>query len=751
MPFIDYKEEAQQLLESHRKSVDAADAAAAGGSKRHNRKHSKDAGYTYKEVNSVLHQAIDDEKPAELIRALLSLGADVNNTRRVSSNLWKKVTRKDQEAERSDILQRAAKRSAAPVVGALAEFADQENLDDALHYAILRGDLAVVRVLLANGADPEPLHDDFEQAVLRGDKDLVSVMLSSAKLPCLSCRSSGLAVAVRKGDADILKALVGRSANVNFNRGAALLLAIKAERTDFVSVLVSGPVKASPETLDFAVGTAWTALARKDSNQGGRIIDTLLAAGATGAATEKMLTDGLVEVVRQQQTGLLDILLKHTSPVDPHHTQALVAAIEAYQDDVLERLLRFRPSEAALSTALKHAMAVKDSPTRLAFVQIVLAAGARGRAVAEALVNATRIQAKAQSTKDAADETELLDLLLVQGKADINHNNGEALSVAIRSSLDKLAWKMFESQPSQATLEAALCVAIQLEDKAQKLLFADMLLASGLQGAVVDQCLVDVVRKGFEATELIESLLTRASVNFNEGEALRHAIQNQDEAAFRLILAERPDELAISSALKAALALPKVERRTFYIELLPQLREGHLDRALHHLVDEPTPDLVLLGVTLEAGPTLESASSAFASAVHAGHIDDYLLHIIEVFATEKLEAIVCYNSPEGAGPVQLVLGRYPNSVALVKQLYDIGCDFERCSTQEVFQHDRRHDHGDNDEKFGEERVSVLLWAILRPAPFITGAVIREIIDIGGKFERVVSNTVKPYSLGTTPC
>src|SRR3569833_3852377 len=196
---------------------------------------------------------------------------------------------------------------------------------------------------------------------------------------------------------------------------------------------------------------------------------------------------------------------------------------------------------------------------------------------------------------------------------------------------------MFESQPSQTTLEAALCVAIQQEDKAQKLHYADMLLASGLQGAVVDQCLVAAARPGFEATELIESLLTRASVNFNEGEALRHAIQNQEEAAFRLILADRPDELAISSALKAALALPKVERRTFYIELLPQLREGHLDRALHHLVDGPTPDLVLLGETLEAGPPLERASRAIASAVHAGHIDDYLLLIIEVFATEKLE------------------------------------------------------------------------------------------------------------------
>ncbi len=726
----DYAEEAKSLLTNYRRTVERTDSFSKPV-RRPSRKHSRDDSFSYKEVNQVLDQAIDHGQPAALVGAILDLGADVNHVQRRSSNLWKKVTRQAHGPERSEVLQKAARKSPADVVQVLAEQADQENLDAALHNAIVRGDLAVVRVLLRGGADPAELHDDFEQAVSRRDKDLVSVLLSAAKLPCQRCRSSGLGVAVQNDDANVLKLLIGRSADVNYNQGEALALAVKAEKLDFIDLLLAGPIAASPETLDFAVGAAVTGTSRRDSKAARNMVETCLRAGSSGPATERLLTEGLVEAARRQ-SGLLDVLLRFTTPTDPYHTRAIVQAIEAGQKGVLEKMFHYKLSDVALSSALSHAMSVKDSSARLDFVRLVIAAGARGRPVAEALVHATRILKKTSPDPDSKGDTpesRLVDLLLDQGKADVGYNRGEALQVAVRGALVHVVKSFVDRHPSQEALEAALPFAMGLEEPSQMHAVIAVLLRGGLGGKAADQCLVDAVRGGPATKHLVKLLLTKASVNYSAGEALKCAIRKQDLGSFQLILAQHPDDDTLSAALQATFTLSRADREAYFKELLPNLQDDHLGEALHELVREPVPDLDLLQATLGAEPTVPTTSAAFVSAATADHHEARLLQILEVFALKNAQAILSYESTERWGAAHLLLTRYPSSVALVRYLSEIGFDFERTTSCEVF---GRDGGGFEDQSFGIEDVSVLLWAMLQTTCRIDSAVIGEIINCDGK-------------------
>jgi len=169
----DYAEEALSLLHSQRQPL--VDAGSSSASKR---------PFTYDEVNHVLAHALDQEPPSlGLVHALLAMGADVNYARRGASSVWKKMVGKQQKAKRASFLQRAAARAAPDVVAALAAHADQRTLDGAMACARLRGDAAVVRVLLDYGADPEALapglrrrvdpEDNYGDAATPWDEDRV--------------------------------------------------------------------------------------------------------------------------------------------------------------------------------------------------------------------------------------------------------------------------------------------------------------------------------------------------------------------------------------------------------------------------------------------------------------------------------------------------------------------------------------------------------------------------------------------------
>ncbi|KAK3984415.1 hypothetical protein QBC44DRAFT_337035 [Cladorrhinum sp. PSN332] len=100
---------------------------------------------------------------------------------------------------------------------------------------------------------------------------------------------------------------------------------------------------------------------------------------------------------------------------------------------------------------------------------------------------------------------------------------------------------------------------------------------------------------------LIQLLLTRASVNYNNGEVFVYAVRNFRPETFHLLLNQGISYKALFTALLEALEAPRSNRRVILGELFGRFQLDHLNTALKHVVLEPKPDLALLKTILESG------------------------------------------------------------------------------------------------------------------------------------------------------
>ncbi|KAI6354397.1 hypothetical protein MCOR25_008623 [Pyricularia grisea] len=614
-----YKEKATQLLLEHREAHTNPDFSPLACSCQCT-KFPKDGTFTYREINHVMARIVDENGSVDLVNALIRMGADVNVTRRSSTSLWKKVARRHQTPERSDLLQVATVRCRPELVEVLAAQADQANLDNALRYAILRRDLHVLQVLLDAGADPAELHDDFEKAVMLGETEPIALLLAGPKKPCIDCISGALTVAIKDGASKILELCMAAGADPNHLGGQALVAAVEAKRSDYLEILLSSRRGrlAMMNSLDAAVGVAHQHLSRQDDETFRELLEMCLLSGAAGERTERLFTSGLVNCVKKKNQQLLDLILQYTQPIDPYHTLAVLEAIKSYQTVILAQLLRMKPSDDCLVAAMSQGMRVADSEVMFEIIALLLSLGARGPAVSAAFVTCVGLLG------DNFDllHVELGRLLLEQGDADVNYDDGAALRIAISAGLMGIICDIMDKRPNQATLGAALPVAMAMEPS-KKLDVVEMLLKAGASGLVVDCALVDAVNSAPKDTPLVKLLLTRASVNHQGGEALVGAIHNQDFDIIALILAQRPDREAMTAAAKASFLLPKNERRETIRVLIPRFHSEHLNFCLKQAILSTKKDTDLVELLLvsgadprcDGGACLKIAASSFDVAL----------------------------------------------------------------------------------------------------------------------------------------
>ncbi|KAK3328164.1 hypothetical protein B0T19DRAFT_461567 [Cercophora scortea] len=594
---------AKQLLQAHRAVQDGEQPFG-----RLRSPFSSNDAFTYQEVNRVLGEVVDSDGPVGVINALLALGADVNFHMRQKRS---KITRKQQDGQRSDLLLRATLRCQAETVNAIAAHADQENLDRALHHAIVRGDLDVVRALLNHGASPVHLHDDFQDAIFQDQVGLVGLLLSGHRLPCLACRSTGLRIAVKNRSLAIASLLLRYWADVNYDNAVALLRAVEISRPDLVSVLISGPVRPSPRSLDAAVGKAHDLMGKNDTQAERQIIETCLSAGAAGPSTTRLMTEGLIVAVQRGHTELLNAILRLRKPQGQYEAFALLEAIRAGQVTTLIKLLEFSPSPASLTVAASQAMKINDAQARYATAKLLIQAGATGACTADALVKTVQRltslstpseKAPAVAVSDKAVDEQLLRLLLDEGKADVDFGDGEALQSAVQWSYMPIAEAIVARRPSAESLGAALPWAMNISDQQQRQEMVTLLLRHEISPESAGKALVEAFKAETPDLPLIETLLTRASVNWSNGEVFINAIRNFHPDVFRMLLSQGISYKALFTATHEALRCPeRSHRRAILGSLLGRLQLDHLNTALKHIILERETDISLASVLLDAG------------------------------------------------------------------------------------------------------------------------------------------------------
>lgn len=435
--------------------------------------------FTSRELNRALAEVVESDGSVGLVKALLALGADVNFVRRRRPHGWSKISSRKQPGERSNVLLQATLRCRPETVQVLAAHADQENLDSVLRHAIARGNLAIIATLIEHGASPVQLHDDFQEVVYHNRVDIVRVLLSGHRLPCLACRSTALRIAVENRCLEIIRLLLQHWADVNYGDAIALTRAVEISRPDFVAALISGPVRPTPRSLDAAIGRLGPLAGEKHSHLNRKILELCLSAGANGPETTRLVTDGLLQLVRRRELSILGMILRYKRPPGQHEPAILVEAIRTEDFDTLVTLLKFKPQPASLAIALSQAVSIGSPKLRHEVCRVLIEAGARGPCAGEALLKIVRClvaDLKGGDKMTIERDMRLFYLLLHEGNADVNFAKGEALQVAVRSSCLKIVEDIVAKEPSPDTLGAALSWAMDVPDGQKKQSLVELLL-----------------------------------------------------------------------------------------------------------------------------------------------------------------------------------------------------------------------------------------------------------------------------------
>ncbi|KAK4164315.1 hypothetical protein QBC43DRAFT_49554 [Cladorrhinum sp. PSN259] len=599
--------------------------------------------YTYKEINKVLSEVIESDGSVGVVRALLDLGADVNFVRRRNSTTWSKIAQRQQPGERSNLLLRATVRCRPETVHLLAARADQHNLDSVLHHAIVRGDMAVLRTLLEHGASPVLLHDDFQNAVFHNKVELIQALLSGHHLPCLACRSAGLRLAVHNRSMEVIHLLLSHWADVNYQNASALLEAVEIRRPDFVAALISGSVSASPRSLDAAIGKLQGSIEEEGHILGREMLELCLAAGARGPETIRLTSSGFVEMITRRQIHLLDTVLRHRRVSEDYDGVALAEAIRTEQLDIIIKLLAFEPSARSLTMAMSQALVMSNTELQYEVAQALIEAGAQGSCTEDALVKIVHcVVSDSQRGDDSAlaRDMRIFRLLLVDGKAEINYRKGEALQIAVRASCKEVAEEIVSRVPSPESLGAALPWAMEISNTDEKQIMVQIVLRHQISDKAVGKALVDAFRSEPENTRLIQLLLTRASVNYNNGEVFVYAVRSFRPETFHLLLNQGISYKALFTALLESLEAPRPNRRVILRELFGRFQLDHLNTALKHVVLEAKPDLALIKTILESGA--EAAHEDGVCIKNAAcNLDRDLLSLLAQYTGKNKELFTC--------------------------------------------------------------------------------------------------------------
>ncbi|KAH0375767.1 hypothetical protein KCU92_g10045, partial [Aureobasidium melanogenum] len=464
------------------------------------------AEFSDKELNRALVAVVNENGPLGVVDCLLSMGASVDVTRRASTNMWKKVTKKDQTDRRSDVLQTACGHENLELIELLAAWADQSTLDDSLSVAIVRNAPKKIEILLRSGADPKDVHDDFLNAVRMDQVATVVTVLSGTKNPCGRCKAMALIEAVRMGSTGLIKNLIASGADASFEEARALSLAISRFDLGATVTVISGLVPPTANQLDRAAAQAYNLASSCEPNLRLNLIEACLCAGAEGAMTERSLQDA----VDSLNDEIVRLFLRYNVSVDANGGEALNLAVQKESDDIFDILLAQSISSNTWSNALISTPFAKE----------------RGQKFA-------------------------LDLL--RKGASVDHRDGEPLVAAIDANhLDIL--RMFLAQsPAETSLSAALLTCVDLFGDL-RLQTLSILLPRGLCQQALDDGLITLVMDHEPDHNAIRQLLHfKASPAASNGFSLLYAVRRRDLSLVQLLGSSMSDGAEVFSSTATGL------------------------------------------------------------------------------------------------------------------------------------------------------------------------------------------------------
>ncbi|KAF4899235.1 2-5A-dependent ribonuclease [Colletotrichum fructicola] len=475
-------------------------------------------------------------------------------------------------------------------------------------------------LLLRRGASGTALDDMLIEAAEAGDVDSVKLLLT----PVFPGGRPVSEHDVKKGPRSMVYER-HQVASVDHKGGLALQIAVM--RSDVAMTREMLNSQPSSETLAQIFPLTKT-LSRQNRY---RMVECFLTTGLTGPIVHEALQEAIDEDPKFKDEDLIGLFLKYNTDINENDGSALVAAVMQKDLRLLNALLKKNVTPQTAAGILPRIIATPDPQTRLDMATLLLTnvPTLEPGKVSQAMLNVLNYRPA---------DLKLLQVLLLQGRADINVDSGIAMASAIHSHdppvLDML---LKHGKPSPQTVGRAINELSMMQSSEQKAEKLEILLSKTKDKALFNDVLVKEVHSllqtdpGKRELSIVKVLLeSGADVNSHNAAALCHAVAAGDTQITDMLFAARPSPASLASALPHALRIADPMDRLDFSEKLLEAGapSAEANRALGFAINTYTNDIPLLRtLSLKANT---SDGEALISAVKKERPD-----IVELILKQK--------------------------------------------------------------------------------------------------------------------
>ncbi|KAI1437224.1 hypothetical protein GGR50DRAFT_692512 [Xylaria sp. CBS 124048] len=406
----------------------------------------------------------------------------------------------------------------------------------ALQIAVKKGNVAIANLILTH---KPPNHVALAQVfpstrnIARPERYQITELFLKAGLTG-ACVDSALENTITehssRRDEKLVSLFVRHNADINFNGGHGIITVIIENDVQVLEKLLQG--KPTPQTLASAIPKA---LEVSDSSIRLQIVTMLLSSGAAQCTHEILKALDSAIGTMPTDKGLVRALLQEgNADINGNEASVVEHAAQHPDPEILGLVLELgQPNDRSIDRALKSLEKLPTSTLKAEKLKTLL-----GRTVSKSTVSSLlveEVKGLMQSPPPTRDFT-FMKSLLYNG-ADVNAAKGEALSCAVAASSMQTVEILMTASPLPMTLAWVMPYALRLQDRMDRLTYAQKLLEGGMPASEANRALTFAVQKYPDDIPLINTLLARADTS--DGLALIEAVKSEKQDVLELMFAKK--------------------------------------------------------------------------------------------------------------------------------------------------------------------------------------------------------------------
>ncbi|KAI2776722.1 hypothetical protein F4815DRAFT_332944 [Daldinia loculata] len=455
---------------------------------------------------------------------------------------------------------------------------------------------SLLNLLLRKGASGAPLDEALIDAVEAGDVEAVKILLT----PLFPEGKIVGAKDIRKGPRSMVFER-HETASTDHKGALALQIAVKKGNVAITNLILSNK---PPNPV--ALAQIFPSVRNLPPLGRYQISELFLRAGLTGPSVHSALENAIDEQPPHRDEKLIALFLRYNADVNFNEGHTITAAISQKDVRLLERLLKSKPTIQVAARAIPRAMDVDEGSIRFQMINMLLTAGASqgGPEVSAAVEAAIQI--------DPPDKR-LLKILLQQGNADVNVNEGVAVErAALHSDSEILGMILCLGQPNASSLERGLKSIGNLPMSTGKTEKLDVILRRTQSKDTATRLLLQEVlailkvpshEQNFSSIKVL--LANGADINAMNAEALCRAVAAANMQLVELLFTATPTPTSMAFAMPHALRIRELmDRLTFAQKILEGgIPATEVNRALVFAVSTYPDDIPLINTLLARADT----------------------------------------------------------------------------------------------------------------------------------------------------